>query len=152
MNKPIPNAPLLLSLAGLAPFFWGALTLANTDLMAWSQMWLGKGFVGDQVQISYSAVIMSFMSGVLWGFSTKTTQLKAAICYTLSVLPALAVFFLISTNSENKIEFLMVGFCLLIVLDLIFFKLDLTPPWWLHLRIGITFLVLLCLSAKFAMA
>ena len=100
MNKPIPNAPLLLSLAGLAPFFWGALTLANTDLMAWSQMWLGKGFVGAQVQISYSAVIMSFMSGVLWGFSTKTTQLKAAICYTLSVLPALAVFFLISTNSS----------------------------------------------------
>jgi hypothetical protein len=152
LNKPIPNAPLLLSLAGLAPFFWGALTLANTDLMAWGQMWLGKGLVGAQVQISYSAVIMSFMSGVLWGFSTKTTQLKAAFCYTLSVLPALAVFFLISTNSENKIEFLMVGFGLLIVLDLIFSRLDLTPSWWLRLRISITFLVILSLSAKFALA
>ena len=152
MNKSIPNAPLLLSLAGLAPFFWGALTLANTNLMAWGQMWLGTGLVGTQVQISYSAVIMSFMSGVLWGFSTKTTQLKAAICYTLSVLPALAVFFLVSTNPENKIEFLMVGFCLLIVLDLIFSKLDLTPPWWLRLRTVITSLVLLCLSAQFTLS
>jgi len=108
--------------------------------------------VGTQVQISYSAVIMSFMSGVLWGFSTKTTQLKAAICYTLSVLPALAVFFLVSTNPENKIEFLMVGFCLLIVLDLIFSKLDLTPTWWLRLRTVITSLVLLCLSAQFILS
>ena len=152
MNKSIPNTPLLLSLAGLVPFFWGALTLANTNLMAWGQMWLGTGLVGTQVQINYSAVIMSFMSGVLWGFSTKTTQLKAAICYTLSVLPALAVFFLVSTNSENKIEFLMVGFCLLIVLDLIFFRLDLTPPWWLRLRTVITFLVLLSLSAQFILS
>ena len=152
MNKSIPNAPLLLSLAGLAPFFWGALTLANANLMAWGQMWLGTGLVGTQVQINYSAVIMSFMSGVLWGFSTKTTQLKAAICYTLSVLPALAIFFLVSTNSENKIEFLMVGFCFLIFLDLIFYKLDLTPTWWLRLRTVITSLVLLCLSAQFILS
>ena len=151
MNKSIPTAPLVLGLAGLAPFFWGALTLANTDLMEWGKIWLGSGFVGAQVQISYGAVIISFMSGVLWGFSTKTTQLKAAICYALSVLPALAVFFLISTNSDNKIEFLMAGFCSLLVLDLIFFKLGLTPTWWLRLRASITCLVLLCLSVQFTL-
>ncbi len=145
MNKSIPTAPLVLGLAGLAPFFWGALTLANTDLMEWGKIWLGSSFIGAQVQISYGAVIISFMSGVLWGFATKTHGRTAVLCYVLSVLPALWAFFLMSSPTALTRPYLIAGFFGLFILDLVFFQLQLTPNWWLRLRLLLTTIVLACL-------
>ncbi|MFP4304705.1 MAG: DUF3429 family protein, partial [Rhodosalinus sp.] len=64
----VPRAPLLLGLAGLIPFVWGAATVLDPSLQAWGQRALGPRFVGPYVSLFYGAVILSFMSGVLWGF------------------------------------------------------------------------------------
>ncbi len=66
----IPRAPLLLGLAGLIPFLWGALSVLRPEVAAWGAGALGPRFVGPYVQLFYGAVILSFMSGVLWGFAT----------------------------------------------------------------------------------
>ena len=147
MKNSIPITPLLLSLAGLLPFVWGMLTRVSSPLMMWSELWLGNGLTGTNVQLTYGTVIMCFMSGVLWGFATKTKQTQAIICYSLSILPALGVFFLVSSNTENKLTFLMLGFVVLFFIDFLFSKLSLTPSWWLRLRGGLTGLVLFCLAA-----
>ena len=65
----IPRAPLTLGLAGLIPFYWGALTSVAPGLAVWGTEMLGPRFVGPYVQVFYGAVILSFMSGVLWGFA-----------------------------------------------------------------------------------
>ena len=88
----IPTAPLLLGLAGLIPFVWGALTVLAPDLQAWGASHLGPRFVGPYVQLFYGSVILSFMSGVLWGFATKAQGGQAATGYVLSVIPALWAF------------------------------------------------------------
>ena len=70
----IPRAPLLLGLAGLIPFIWGAMTILFPDLAIWGQMTLGGRFIGPYIQLFYGAIILAFMSGVLWGFAAKTDR------------------------------------------------------------------------------
>ncbi|WP_170787294.1 DUF3429 domain-containing protein [Ruegeria lacuscaerulensis] len=142
----IPRAPLFLGLAGLIPFVWGALTYLNDDLHAWGTQALGARFVGPYVQLFYGSVILSFMSGVLWGFSTKTSGSKAATCYLLSVLPALWAFAKTGGGPVAAGTNLMWGFAGLLLLDAVFSYWRLTPVWWMRLRMMLTAVVLACLA------
>lgn len=141
--KNIPRAALFLGLAGLAPFFWGALTLLRPELGQWGQMTLGGRFVGPYVQLFYGAVILSFMSGVLWGFATKATGQTATASYILSVIPALWAFFMTGGGPTTAGVNLIVGFLGLLMLDWHFWRLGLTPPWWMHLRGLLTTIVVI---------
>ena len=145
MKQTIPKAPLWLGLAGLLPFIWGAASHANPNLTAWGASWGGIGFVGLAIQTTYGAVILSFMSGVLWGFATKNHGRTAAWCYVLSVSPALWAFFLMSSLIVQTGPYLIAGFIGLFILDIVFFQLQLTPNWWLRLRLLLTAIVLTCL-------
>lgn len=142
----VPRAPLYLGLVGLVPFVWGALTTLNGDLQSWGSRALGPRFVGPYVQLFYGSVILSFMSGILWGFATKTSGSKAATCYALSVLPALWAFFMTGGGPVNAGINLIVGFAGLLVLDAMFWYWGLAPRWWLKLRVLLTAAVILCLS------
>lgn len=144
--KRIPLAPLLLGLAGLLPFVWGAATLIFEPAMQWGAQQLGARFVGPYVQLAYGQVILAFMSGVLWGFATKTDGSRAALCYTLSVLPALWAFFMTGGGPVSAASNLITGFLGLLIIDFAFDRWGLTPAWWLPLRIMLTGLVLACLG------
>ncbi|QBF30001.1 DUF3429 domain-containing protein [Thalassococcus sp. S3] len=143
----IPRAPLTLGLAGLIPFVWGAATHLNGDLQAWGAANLGPRFVGPYVQLFYGSVILSFMSGVLWGFATRTTGARAATGYALSVIPALWAFFMTGGGPVSAATNLMFGFGGLLVLDYAFSHWGLTPRWWMSLRVLLTAIVLVCLGA-----
>ena len=82
----IPSAPLWLGLAGVLPFVWGALSAWNGELARPVADWLGTGFIGRGLQLTYGAVILSFMSGVLWGFACKAVRPKATLLFSLSTL------------------------------------------------------------------
>ena len=142
----IPAAPLILGLSGLIPFLWGALTYVNTDLQTWGAANLGPRFVGPYVQLFYGSVILSFMSGVLWGFATRTDGARAATCYALSVLPALWAFFMTGGGPVSAGMNLIFGFVGLLALDFAFSRWGLTPAWWMPLRVLLTSVVVLCLA------
>jgi hypothetical protein len=142
----IPRAPLLLGLAGLIPFVWGALTYLNPSLQAWGISQLGPRFVGPYIQLFYGSVILSFMSGVLWGFATKAKGRQAAVGYGLSVLPALWAFFMTGGGPVGAGTNLMFGFGGLLLLDAAFSRWGLTPDWWMPLRVLLTSIVLICLA------
>ncbi len=143
---PIPRSPLLLGLAGLLPFLWGAATVLSPALNDLSTAYLGARFTGPYVQLFYGAIILSFMSGVLWGFATKADGTQATIGYALSVLPALWAFFMTGFGPNNAGLNLMIGFLGLLVLDTTFTRWGLTPPWWMPLRLLLTAIVLVCLA------
>ena len=142
----IPTTPLVLGLAGLIPFLWGAATYLNTDLQAWGATTFGARFVGPYVQLFYGSVILSFMSGVLWGFATKATGTRAAAGYTLSVLPALWAFFMTGGGPISAGTNLIFGFVGLLILDAAFSRWNLTPAWWMRLRVLLTSIVVACLA------
>ncbi len=142
----IPRSALILGLAGVIPFLWGAVTYLNSDLAAWGMRILGPRFVGPYVQLFYGAVILSFMSGVLWGFATKAQGAQAATGYGLSVLPALWAFFMTGGGPTSAAIYLIFGFIGLLVLDYAFWRWELAPPWWLNLRVLLTTLVVAALA------
>ena len=142
----IPTAPLILGLAGLIPFIWGALTYLSDPLAQWGLDHLGSRFIGPYVQLFYGSVILSFMSGVLWGFATKASGAQAAMGYTLSVIPALWAFFMTGGGPVTAGLNLIFGFAGLLILDFAFFSWGLTPAWWMNLRVLLTTIVLACLA------
>ncbi|WP_298974816.1 DUF3429 domain-containing protein [uncultured Roseobacter sp.] len=142
----IPTAPLILGLAGLIPFVWGAATTLNGTLADWGISALGPRFIGPYVQLFYGSVILSFMSGVLWGFATKTSGSKAAMGYVLSVIPALWAFFMTGGGPVSAGTNLIFGFLGLLVLDYAFWQWGLTPRWWMSLRLLLTTIAVICLG------
>lgn len=142
----IPKSALALGLAGLVPFLWGAATQLSPVLAAWGGSWLGPLFMGTYLSLTYGTVILSFMSGVLWGFATKTSGTEAAIGYALSVIPALWAFFMVNGDPADAAINLAAGFVGLLMLDWHFWKLGAAPDWWLRLRLGLTAVVLACLT------
>ena len=98
------------------------------------------------MQLFYGSVILSFMSGVLWGFATRVDGARAGLCYTLSVVPALWAFFMTGGGPVSAATNLIFGFAGLLILDFAFSRWGLTPPWWMALRGLLTAVVLLCLS------
>lgn len=142
----IPRAPLILGLAGLIPFVWGALTVLSPELANVGARSFGPRFVGPYVQLFYGSVILSFMSGVLWGFATKASGAQAATGYALSVLPALWAFFMTGGGPVSAATNLIFGFLGLLMLDFAFARWGLTPPWWMSLRLLLTAVVVACLG------
>ncbi|WP_299612852.1 DUF3429 domain-containing protein [uncultured Tateyamaria sp.] len=142
----IPRAALILGLAGLIPFLWGAATVLRPDLAAFGQKYMGPRFIGPYVQLFYGSVILSFMSGVLWGFATKASGAQAATGYALSVIPALWAFFMTGGGPTSAALNLIIGFVGLLMLDFSFSRWGLTPPWWMQLRLLLTAIVVACLT------
>jgi hypothetical protein len=142
----IPRPALLLGLAGLIPFLWSAATHLSPALSTWAGQFLSPMFLGAYVGLTYGTVILSFMSGVLWGFATKAEGREAAIAYALSVIPALWVFLMVSDASDTSTIFLAAGFVGLLLLDAMFSAWGLAPRWWLRLRVMLTVVVLACLA------
>ena len=142
----VPRSALLLGLAGVIPFAWGALTTLLPNLQLWGAQTIGPRFVGPYIQLFYGAVILSFMSGVLWGFATKTDGAQATTGYVLSVLPALWAFFMTGGGPTSAGIYLIAGFAGLLALDFMFWRWGLAPPWWMTLRVLLTVLVVVFLA------
>ena len=141
----IPKPAFLLGWAGVIPFLWGVATVFHVGLSEWTIETIGPRFVGQYLHLLYGTVILSFMSGVIWGFSTKAERKHAAVGYTLSVIPALWAFFMVDNGSKDGTDDLIVGFLGLLLIDWYFWRLQLAPPWWIRLRFLLTCMVVLCL-------
>ena len=141
----IPRSALVLGLAGLVPFLWGALTQVWEPAAALTLRTLGPRFLGPYVGLAYGTVILSFMSGVLWGFAARAAR-AAALGYVLSVIPALWAFFMVGGGPTSAAINLMAGFAGLLALDAAFQRWGLAPGWWLAFRIVLTAVVLACLA------
>ena len=142
----IPPAPLALGLAGLIPFLWSAATHLSPALAEAAGAYLPPMFIGAYVGLTYGTVILSFMSGALWGFAAKACGRAATIGYALSVLPALWVFLMVTDASAASLISLAAGFVGVLMLDAFFAAQGLAPPWWLRLRLILTPVVLACLA------
>lgn len=134
----IPRIPFLLALAGTIPFLWGALTVLAPPINAWGITTIGPRFVGPYVQLFYGAIILAFMSGVLWGFAAKHNY---TIGYGLSIIPALWAFFMTGGGPTTAAMNLIMGFLAVLLLDWHFWTLQTTPKWWFKLRVIITVIV-----------
>jgi hypothetical protein len=138
----IPPVPLMLAAAGLIPFLWGSATEFVPGLNEMALAWLGPRFLGPYLQVFYGQLILSFMSGVLWGFATQDRAADAWTGYALSVVPCLWVFFFTGDGVASTAMYLSAGFLAVLGLDWHFARRGLTPDWWMALRVPVTAVVL----------
>ena len=141
---PIPRSALLLGLAGVLPFGWSVATQLSPSLADFALQAMGPRFVGPYVGLVYGTIILSFMSGILWGFSTRASGQTATIGYCLSVIPALWTFFFVGNGPVSAALMLVVGFLGLLGLDFLFWWQGFAPMWWMRLRIILTTAVVAC--------
>ncbi|MGB3407122.1 MAG: DUF3429 domain-containing protein [Jannaschia sp.] len=141
----IPRSALVLGLAGLLPFVWGVVTMWSPEAARLTIGWVGPRFTGPYVGLFYGSVILSFMSGVLWGFATRAEGAIAASGYALSVLPALWAFLMTGGGPVAASISLIAGFVGLLGLDWLFWNQGLAPAWWMKLRLILTAGVVVCL-------
>lgn len=133
----IPPSPLVLGLAGLIPFLWGALT------SIWPLGWLTAHWQGFGLLANYAMVILPFMSGVIWGFATRAQGREASVFYVLSVVPALWTFF--AVHGDFALAWAAIGFILLLPVDRAALRKGVAPDWWMALRVLLTVVVVACL-------
>ena len=140
-----PATALMLGFAGLIPFVWAALLILgytpdpNTPMPS---TMMGDGRL---IMIRYGGIILPFMAGVLWGFATNARGTQAIAAYILSVLPALWWFFMPGTGVSSALINLTTGFVGVLIIDYAFSRWELTPSWWMSLRLQLTTVVVGCL-------
>lgn len=146
--KKIPNSALILGLAGLIPFFWGAATSLDFVLENLKLTGLSEKYTGSSINLIYGTIILAFMSGVLWGFAANVSDKKRPVGFILSVLPALWTFFTFNGVLINPFMGLIIGFLGVFAIDIRFYYWQITPEWWLSLRSILTLFVIIFLSVN----
>lgn len=149
--KGIPVSALGLTAAGALPFVAGAVIAFGAFGAAMGQppetgYPLITATDGILMLTRYGVIILCFMSGVLWGFATRAEGTLAAVCYVLSVLPALWAFLVPGSNADEALFNLIIGFVSVLLLDFAFHRWGLTPHWWMRLRVPVTAVVVGCLA------
>lgn len=141
--KRIPVWPLVLGLAGLAPFYLSlAMSLSGDMTLA---------MFGPLSFVSYAAVIVSFLGGARWGLElARAPDAPSPWRLIASVLPSIAGWIAVVINiaPAASIGVLIAGFLAQVAWDWQASRTGLAPVWYGALRTILTGGVLLALCIE----
>ncbi len=111
--------------------------------------WTGLPYITDSIPIliAYAAIIFSFMGAIYWGVVMSSKDEQGGKYFIASVLPALVGWLALLVPVLFALIFLLVGFILLFVYDRYVEKSLGLPNWYIPLRMRLTSIVTLCLTA-----
>ncbi|MFV0474685.1 MAG: DUF3429 domain-containing protein [Pikeienuella sp.] len=141
MKLPFPRPPLLIGLAGLAPFAYGALS-AQIPAIA-------SDFAPPLMVLEiYGPMLFAFLSGAFWGFASGSSRVSGRAGWRwlgLAAAPAALLFVATIVEPGEIVSLLLFGFPALLAIDFLFWRAKLAPRWWLPLRVLLTALATACL-------
>lgn len=135
----MPRSVAWLGYGGLLPFTYLALAVPLDPTHA--PLWRGT-------LIAYSAVILSFVGAVHWGFAMTQASLKPqqrSLAYVWSVVPALLGWVALLLPVAPASVVLIVGFVAHYALDRQLMRSADLPAWYLPLRLRLTAVACICL-------
>lgn len=140
----IPAGPLVLGLAGLAPFI--ALSLA-VALQHPRLLGLDAGFA----LAGYGAVILSFLGGVHWGLAMRhpSAQTRARL-YALAVAPALWAWAGLLVGGAAGLATLAIGLAVHGAVDASLSGRFAAPRWYGRLRLLLSTIATIAVTAAAA--
>ena len=101
---------------------------------------------GEFALLAYSAVILSFLGGILWGrilaFGSIEDISKETRTLITSIVPSLIGWIAVLIGPGLGLPVLAMAFFLMMVTDLIHAKGNLFPAWYPKLRIPLTLAVI----------
>jgi hypothetical protein len=96
--------------------------------------------------VTYATIYFCFMTGSLWGFAALSEKQKT-LPYLLPFIPLFYMLSAYSVGGGIRLYILIAGFASLIPLDIFFKKSNLTPDWWLRMRMLLNSVAILCLMS-----
>ena len=145
MNR-IPLPALLIGIAGLLPFVYAvALVFATAGTLPTFELFPSDRSGGLLVLERFGAAILGFMGGCLWGFAAAPGRTPTALLLAASAIPPILAAIAIRPSPAFSCLWLAFGFVAVQVIDLLFTRVGVAPPWWPSLRLPLTAGVIACL-------
>ncbi len=142
----VPFPALFLGGAGLIPFAYGvALLFAEPGDL------LGFGLIepspagGVKLLQDFGAIILGFMGGCLWGFTSAPGRTPSLGLLAATIVPAFIAIVAMRPDPALSCLWLAFGFVVLQAIDLVFSRAGIAPEYWLSLRLPLTAGVIACL-------
>jgi hypothetical protein len=143
----IPLPALVVGWAGLVPFLYGVALILFADELELPVFGLAgtprEG--GVLILRNFGAVILGFMGGCLWGFSSAAGRHPTFLQLGGAALPALLAALALRPSAAVSCIWLAFGFVVLQAIDLLYHRAGVAPQYWLHLRLPLTAGVMTCL-------
>lgn len=143
----IPRPAKFFGLAGLLPFFAGS-------IVCWLDVsWLPQRFNGPLIITAYSAVILSFLGGIRWGVAMQHGLLMHSFSVVgWAMVPSLIAWAALLLPAKTALAMIIIGLTIQLFIDYQSSRADLTPAWFMSLRLILTLGALLSiLMAWFAL-
>tara|TARA_Y100001935_G_C16969474_1_gene343372 strand:+ start:76 stop:579 length:504 start_codon:yes stop_codon:yes gene_type:complete len=134
----IPKIALILSYCGLIPFI--ALSVG-----LWFSPANQTEFLNNAL-ITYSAIILSFIGAIYWGFCMSKNQKNKKKFYIFSVLPALFGWLILLSDTFLNYFLFSMAFGCVCLFDVAQSKKGELPAWYPKLRVPVTILVITSLT------
>ena len=132
-REPRASAPaMILGISGLVPFV-GLAAIIGLGPPTWYVYWL--------VALSYyGAVILTFVGALHWGYALKRNARgrDAWLQYAFSVAPALIAWLSLLFPVWTALKLQAAGLLICWLFDRSMSRSHPVPPWFLHLRTGLT--------------
>ena len=141
-SNPIPLEAQILGIGGLIQLLAGvAAHIASPEPF---------GLPLTRIILTYTALILSFLGGIHWGFASSALahaddRSRAIRILAFSVLPAFTGWLVVLLPVAIGAPVLAAAFVWILLLDWASEALGAAPPWWMQLRIRLTFGVVILL-------
>ncbi len=132
-SKSIPQMPLALGMAGLAPFWLLTLALLSGVTLGYGQE------AARFALVAYGAAILSFVGGIRWGIAVgMEEQDRARREYAISVIPSLLAWMVLLLPAHWQIGTLATLVVLVGLFDYGMVCREDAPEWFGRLRLILT--------------
>ena len=136
--RSIPAPALVLGLAGLIPFAACSIIML---IVPEAKEQLGPALT------FYGAAILSFLGGIRWGFAVIADQKADWNGYGLSVVPSLVAWVSAIISGPEGLLVLAIALALWLLAERSSLPGSLIPAWFFRLRILLTVIAVMCLTA-----
>ena len=128
---------LIYGALGLIPF-----TAIGIFLPLWPQIWKHEIV---NIFNSYSAMILAFLSGSIWGIANSCKKLsKLNMCLSIGILFSLVSFAVLLIPMPYSIYLLVISFAVLLVMEAKLMFPQIYPLWYIKMRALLTIVVIFC--------
>ncbi len=142
----LPRPALVLGVAGLVPF-----VVLSVQVATGQPMGAAMTVPARAALMQYGAVILSFLGGIQWGLAVASADRSDDWRrYGFSILPALIALAALWLGERTGLILLAVGVGVWGLYELWATGLGEAPPWYGRLRLGLTAVTVVALTAAAA--
>lgn len=139
-GPPIPRTALIVGLCAVIPPVWAVLNAQSGAVP------LPGGLGPERVILAYTALLVCFMGGALWGQSARASRPSDQISGAVAAICPVAPVLFAGVFGWPLLWPLMAGLVIVPAVDALMVWRASVPGWWVKLRGAMSLITLVCLA------